>query len=236
MNPILEKLKHLANAQKRDGLMRFFKTGKGEYAEGDIFLGVKVPQTRAIVNLYWKDCTGSQIKELVTSRYHEARLAGLLVLCKQYHAQKHDLFKQNKIIAQYLGYTKFINNWDLVDLTCYTLLGDWYFDKDKSPLIEMAKNEKSLWEQRIAIVSTLQFIRRGSFETTFTIGDILINHPHDLIHKAVGWMLREVGKRDCAALEAYLKTRYRRMPRTTLRYAIEKFPEPKRQAYLLGKI
>lgn len=236
MNPILKELKRIADSKNREVLMRFFKTKKGEYAEGDIFLGVKVPQTRTIVNLYWKDCTSSQIKELVTSRYHEARLAGLLVLCKQYHAKKHVLSEQNEIVTQYLGYAKFINNWDLVDLTCYTLLGDWYFDKDRSPLIEMAKNGETLWKQRIAIVSTLQFIRRGSFETTFTIADILIDHSHDLIHKAVGWMLREVGKRDRVALENYLSTRYRRMPRTMLRYAIEKFPEPKRQAYLLGKI
>lgn len=235
MNPVLKELKRLADPRQREVLMRFFKTGKGQYGEGDEFLGVKVPQTRAVVKAHWGSCTDVQVDELITSGYHEVRLAGLLVLCNRYQTAKNDPKRQAQIVEAYLGYTAYVNNWDLVDLTCYVILGDWYCNRDRGSLVEMAKRGKNLWEQRIAIVTTLQFIRRGDFATTLTIADILIDHRHDLIHKAVGWMLREVGKRDRSVLEAYLAVRYRQMPRTMLRYAIEKFPEPDRQAYLRGE-
>lgn len=235
MNPVLKELKRLADPRQREVLMRFFKTGKGQYGEGDKFLGVKVPQTRAIVKAHGLACTDAQVDELITSRFHEARLAGLLILCNRYKAAKDDPERREQIVEEYLGYAEYINNWDLVDLTCYELLGDWYFDHDRSFLIEMARFGESIWERRIAIVTTLQFIRRGDFDTTLEIADILIAHPHDLIHKAVGWMLREVGKRDHAVLESYLAARYRQMPRTMLRYAIEKFPESDRKAYLRGE-
>ena len=216
--------------------MRFFKTGRGQYGEGDRFLGVKVPQTRAIVRTHWAECSDVEVDALITSPYHEARLAGLLVLCKRYKAARGDEAARAQIVEQYLGRTKYINNWDLVDLTAYELLGDWYLTHDRSPLKELALRGQGIWERRIAIVSTMQFIRHGDFDTTLEIAQILLGHPHDLIHKAVGWMLREVGKRDRQVLEDFLRPRYMTMPRTMLRYAIEKFPERLRQRYLKGTV
>ena len=236
MNVILKELKRLADPRQRVVLMRFFKTGKGQYGDGDRFLGVKVPQTRAVVKAHWTDCSDVDVEGLVTSPYHEARLAGLLVLLHRYKAAKTDASQRERIVDEYLGCRDYINNWDLVDLTCYEILGDWYFMRDRTALRELATHGKTIWEQRIAIVTTMQFIRRGDFDTTLELADILLNHPHDLIHKAVGWMLREVGKRDRDALEGFLMPRYHRMPRTMLRYAIEKFPERLRQMYLKGQI
>ena len=214
--------------------MRFFKTGKGEYGEGDRFLGMKVPQVRAIVKAHGAACTDAQVDELITSPYHEVRLAGLFILCKRYKEAKGDEEARERIADEYLGYTEYINNWDLVDLTAYELLGDWYLTHNRSFLVDMARFGQTTWEQRIAIVTTLAFIRQGDFATTLEIADILLNHSHDLIHKAVGWMLREVGKRDRRTLECFLKPRCKTMPRTMLRYAIERFPEPLRQRYLKG--
>lgn len=150
------------------------------------------------------------------------------------HAKTESLRRQ--CIDFYLSHTDRINNWDLVDLSCYPLLGVWLLDKDRSILYELARSGKTIWEQRIGIVSTMTFIRHGQLMDTFAIADILLHHPHDLIHKAVGWLLREAGKRDRQALEAYLLPRYRQMPRTMLRYSIEKFPEPERQRYLKGEV
>jgi 3-methyladenine DNA glycosylase AlkD len=148
-----------------------------------------------------------------------------------------EIFKHNKAQRQecvdfYLNHTAYINNWDLVDLSCYPLLGEWLLDKDRTLLYDLARSGTNLWEQRIGMVSTMTFIRHGQLEDTFAIADILLHHPHDLIHKAVGWLLREAGKRDKAALEAFLQLRYPTMPRTMLRYAIEKFPEEERKLYL----
>ena len=235
VNVVLRELREIGDPVQREALMRFFKTGKGQYGEGDRFLGVKVPQARAIVKAHWAECSDADVAALITSPYHEARLAGLLVLCRRYKAAKGDEAAQVQIVEQYLGYTRYINNWDLVDLTCYEILGDWYLMRDRSLLKQLARHGKSMWEQRIAIVTTMQFIRHGDFDTTLEIALILLNHPHDLIHKAVGWMLREVGKRDRVILEGFLKPRYKTMPRTMLRYAIEKFPERLRQKYLKGK-
>ena len=232
MNVIFKELRRIADARQREVLMRFFKTGKGEYAEGDRFLGVKVPQTRVIVKAHWAACSDADVDALVTSPYHEARLAGLLVLCRRYQAAKGDAAAQAQVVKEYLGHAEHINNWDLVDLTAYELLGDWYLTRNRSPLKKLALRGQSIWERRIAIVSTLQFIRHGDFDTTLEIAQILLDHPHDLIHKAVGWMLREVGKRDRRVLEGFLKSRYRTMPRTMLRYAIEKFPKRLRRRYL----
>ena len=246
MNTLLTKMMANADATQVAGLARFFKTGQGQYGEGDKFLGIKVPVTREVVKGCWKDVSFDDLEECISSEYHEVRLAALLTLVEIFkHACK------EQCIQFYLSHTQYINNWDLVDLSCYPLLGEWLLDKDRSLLYDLARNGKTLWEQRIGIVSTMTFIRHGQLTDTFAIADILLHHPHDLIHKAVGWLLREAGKRDKSALVSYLQgpdphsgshtphsgldpesPRYRVMPRTMLRYAIEKFPEPERQAYL----
>ena len=361
-----------ADPSQVPGLSRFFKTGPGQYGEGDKFLGIKVPVTREIVRRCWKttvphnwqDAGFPELEKCITSGYHEVRLAALLSLVEIFrHASKashravtkdgtscqagpassqsgqgsvqsgQTSFRSGQISVQsgqtpfrsgqisvqsgqgycrpgqassqsgqgeeslrsrcvgfYLEHTAYINNWDLVNLSCYPLLGEWLLDKDRSLLYELARNGRTIWEQRIGIVSTMTFIRHGQLQDTFAIADILLHHPHDLIHKAVGWLLREAGKRDQAALEAWLQEapggalqkvrggerkrvtrgalngapedvvgkvpggerketlgetqkkvpagapepRYRQMPRTMLRYAIEKFPDARRLRYLKG--
>ena len=240
-----------ANPSQVEGLARFFKTGPGQYGEGDKFLGIKVPVTRQVVKECWQSVSFDELEECISSEYHEVRLAALLTLVEIFkHAGKrcpveagHD---KQKCVDFYLDHTAYINNWDLVDLSCYPLLGEWLLDKDRTLLYELARDGKTIWEQRIGMVSTMTFIRHGQLEDTFRIADILLHHPHDLIHKAVGWLLREAGKRDKVALESYLRhsasschsrldresPRYQVMPRTMLRYAIEKFPEAERQEYL----
>ena len=215
------------------GLSRFFKTGKGQYGEGDRFLGIKVPVTRGIVKECWSGMSFGDLEECISSEYHEIRLAALLCIVRIFKSAKKDAELQKKCIDFYLSHTRFINNWDLVDLSCYPLLGVWLLDKDRTLLYDLAKNGMSIWEQRIGIVSTMTFVRHGQTEDTFAIADILLHHPHDLIHKAVGWLLREAGKRDFDALVAFLGPRHRTMPRTMLRYAIEKFPEDLRRQYLM---
>ncbi len=214
------------------GLSRFFKTGPGQYGEGDRFLGIKVPVTREVVRRCWSRAGFEDLEECVESPYHEVRLAGLLALIQVFSHAKMDPAKQRACIDFYLAHTDRINNWDLVDLSCYPLLGEWLLDKDRTLLYDLARSGKTIWEQRIGIVTTMAFIRHGQLEDTFAIADILLHHPHDLIHKAVGWLLRETGKRDKAALKAFLAPRYATMPRTMLRYAIEKFPEEERKGYL----
>ncbi len=215
------------------GLSRFFKTGPGQYGEGDKFLGIKVPVTREVVKQCWREASMQDLEECIASEYHEVRLAALLALVEIFAHAKKDHGLQQACIDFYLSHTDRINNWDLVDLSCYPLLGVWLLDKDRTLLYDLARNGKTLWEQRIGIVSTMTFIRHGQIADTFAIADILLHHPHDLIHKAVGWLLREAGKRDKEALKAYLEPRYRTMPRTMLRYAIEKFPEAERKPYLV---
>lgn len=227
MNLLYAKMLEQADPSQVAGLARFFKTGPGQYGEGDQFLGIKVPVTRAVVKACWRQTGWPDLEECIASEYHEVRLAALLTLVEIY---KHT--RKAECIDFYLNHTAYINNWDLVDLSCYPLLGEWLLDKDRTLLYDLARNGKTLWEQRIGMVSTMTFVRHGQLEDTFAIADILLHHPHDLIHKAVGWLLREAGKRDKAALESYLQPRFATMPRTMLRYAIEKFPEPERQRYL----
>ena len=216
-----------------EGLSRFFKTGPGEYGEGDKFLGIKVPVTRMVVKECWKEVGLNELEECLLSEYHEVRLAGLLALVEIFSHSKRDAVTRDKCVDFYLSHTDKINNWDLVDLSCYPLLGVWLLDKDRSLLYDLARNGKTIWEKRIGIVSTMTFIRQGQLEDTFAIADILLKHPHDLIHKAVGWLLREAGKKDKNALMEYLEPRFRSMPRTMLRYSIEKFPEEERKRYLV---
>ena len=229
MNTLLKEITARADESQVAGLSRFFKTGPGQYGEGDKFLGIKVPVTREVVKACWRQTSRQDLEECIASEYHEVRLAALLALVELF---RHNKSKQKEYVVFYLAHTDRINNWDLVDLSCYPLLGVWLLDKDRQLLYDLARNGKTLWEQRIGIVSTMTFIRHGQLQDTFDIADILLHHPHDLIHKAVGWLLREAGKRDKEALVQYLEPRWQTMPRTMLRYAIEKFPEAERQQYL----
>ena len=213
-------------------LSRFFKTGKGQYGEGDQFLGIKVPQTRAFVKEYWNQCSLEYLDELISSPWHEIRLFSLLALVQMFKHSKRDVSFQQQCINFYLSHTNYINNWDLVDLSCYELLGTWLLDKDRNILYNLARNGKTIWEQRIGIVTCLQFIRHGQCDDAIAIAEILLPHPHDLIHKATGWLLREVGKRDRQLLLSFLQQHINHMPRTTLRYAIEKFPDSERLFWL----
>lgn len=218
-----------------EGLSRFFKTGKGQYGEGDRFLGIKVPVTREVVKQCWQETSFDDLETCVRSEYHEMRLAALLTLVQIFKHAKKDIDLQQRCINFYLSHTEFINNWDLVDLSCYELLGVWLLDKERTLLYDLARNGKSLWEQRIGIVSTMQFLRHGQLEDTYAIAEIFLDKPmplHDLLQKAVGWLLREAGKRDEQRLKDWLSTKYKAMPRTMLRYAIEKFPAEERAGYL----
>ena len=253
MNRLLTEIQAHADPSQVAGLSRFFKTGPGQYGEGDKFLGIKVPVTREVVKQCWRGTSMQDLEECIASEYHEVRLAALLALVEIFTQAMKSPVRTGKgkglpvpssrarasvspqaCVDFYLAHTDRINNWDLVDLSCYPLLGVWLLDKDRQLLYDLARNGKTIWEQRIGIVSTMTFIRSGQLDDTFAIADILLHHPHDLIHKAVGWMLREAGKRDKAALEAWLAPRFRALPRTMLRYAIEKFPESERQQYLQG--
>ncbi len=217
------------------GLSRFFKTGPGQYGEGDKFLGIKVPTVREVVKNQWQNATFDDLQECVTSEYHEMRLAALLTLVQIFKHAKKDAKLQKQCVDFYLANTQYINNWDLVDLSCYELLGSWLLDKDRELLYDLARDGKTIWEQRIGMVSTMQFLRHGQLDDTYNIAEIFLAKPqplHDLLQKAVGWLLREAGKRDERHLKDWLSTRHKTMPRTMLRYAIEKFPEEERQSYL----
>jgi len=232
LKELQKELRKYSSKAQAEILQRFFKTGPGEYGEGDIFIGVKVPPIRATAKKY-QDISFAETVQLLKSKIHEERLTALLILVFKY--AKGDEFKRKKIYTTYLKNTKYINNWDLVDLTAERIVGAFLIDKDQDMLYQLAES-KSLWERRIAILSTFHYIKNGKFGDTLRISRLLINDPEDLIHKAVGWMLREVGKRDLDVEERFLKKYYKKMPRIMLRYAIERFPEPKRQAYLKGRI
>ena len=221
-----------ADPSQVEGLMRFFKTGPGQYGEGDLFLGIKVPVTCSVVKECWKDVSFENLEECVTSKYHEVRLAALLTLVEIFSHNKKNTALQKQCVDFYLSHTSYINNWDLVDLSCYPLVGTWLLDKDRSLLYDLARNGKNIWEQRIGMVSTMQFIRHGQTADTYAIAEILLGHKHDLIQKAVGWLLREAGKRNPDELRQWLRSRTCMMHRTTLRYAIEKFPESERREWL----
>jgi 3-methyladenine DNA glycosylase AlkD len=258
-----QELRKYASNEKANILSRFFKTGPGQYGEGDIFMGVMVPDVRKVA----KNFCGLPQKEtlkLLHSPIHEERLLALFLLVEKY--QSGNAMVREKIVRLYLANTRFTNNWDLVDLSAYKILGNWLLDKRRAksvehreerpaassssilrsklyalsspgrPILYTLVRSANLWERRIAIIATFAFIREKDFKDAFRIAGILMQDKEDLIHKAVGWMLRETGKRDMVALETYLKKRYTQMPRTMLRYAIEKFPEKKRKAYLRGEV
>jgi len=232
LTEVRKKLRNLASADIAKTMQWFFKTGKGEYGEGDLFVGLKVPTQRKLAREF-KDLSLSNLKELLRSKIHEERLISLFILIDKY--EKGNENEKAAIFSFYLKNRKGVNNWDLVDLSAPKIVGKYLLDKDKSLLFNFAAS-KNLWERRIAMLSTYEFIRNGKYDTTLKIAKILLEDDRDLIHKAVGWMLREVGKRDLDIEEKFLKSHYKKMPRTMLRYAIEKFPEIKRKKYLQGKI
>ncbi len=225
-----KEIKKQANPEQAAILQRFFKTGKGEYGEGDIFYGIKVPVQRKIVKQF-KDLSLKDLQVLILSKVHEERLIALLILVAQF--KKADETKRKRIFKFYIKNRKRINNWDLVDLSAPNIIGEYLLDKEKDLLYQFALSN-NLWEKRMAILSTFTFIRNGLFEDTLAISRILLKDKHDLIHKAVGWMLREVGKRNVKVEEEFLRQHYKTMPRTMLRYAVEKFSENKRRSFLLG--
>ena len=229
---LIKDLQKVSDLEQAKILQRFFKTGKGEYGEGDIFLGIKVPIQRQVAKNY-SGLSLSKIQKLLESKIHEYRLTGLIILEDKYKKAKPE--EKENIFDFYLKNTKNINNWDLVDLSAPKIVGNFLLDKDRKILYKLVQS-KNLWEKRIAILSTYAFIKNQEFEDTLAISELLLKDSHDLIHKAVGWMLREVGKRNLEAEENFLKYHYKNMPRTMLRYAIEKFEESKRKKYLRGEI
>jgi len=216
MDNLTKTLKQKANPQKAKIYQGFFKTGKDEYGEGDLFLGLSVPETRKIAKEF-SNLSFDEIKKHLQSKYHEERLATLLILVHNY--KKANDKEKEKIINFYLSNTEYINNWDLVDLSADKILGNYLLNKNKSILYKLA-GSNDLWEKRISIISTFEFIKNNRFEDAFKISQMLLKDKHDLIHKAVGWMLREVGKRNQGLLENFLNNNYKHMPRTTLRYAV----------------
>lgn len=230
---VTRALRSHASVKKARALSRFFKTGKGEYAEGDMFLGVMVPQTRSVVMKY-TSLPESQITQLLASKYHEVRLTGLLILVDQF--ERGDETIKARITKYYLKHVRAVNNWDLVDLSAHKILGEYLQGRSLAPLVRLARSP-NMWERRIAIISTFAHLKRGNATPTLRIARMLLGDKEDLIHKAVGWALREVGKQCGERVEEqFLRAHYRTMPRTMLRYAIERFPEQRRKAYLSGVI
>lgn len=234
LDEFYKDLNKIRNPEKAKLLQRFFKTGKGEYAEGDIFLGIMVPKQREVAKKF-PDLSLNDLQELLSSKVHEYRLTALFILIKKY--QKSD--NKKEIVDFYLKNTKNINNWDLVDLSAPRILGDFLLKNskhsmhapDRKILYKLA-HSSHLWEKRIAIIATSIFIWHHDFKDALKISEILLKDKHDLIHKAVGWMLREIGKRNQPIEEKFLMKHYKTMPRTMLRYSIEKFPKKKREFYL----
>lgn len=222
----------LGNEETAEHSQRFFKTGKGEYGEGDVFLGIRVPVVRKSVKKY-KQVSVEDLLDLLKSKYHEIRLFSLLGMVEKYQKGSDEM--KEKIVEHYLANTRYINNWDLVDSSAHKIIGDYLYGKECSLLYELARSD-SLWERRIAVLATFTFIRRKDFSHTLKLAEMLLADKEDLMHKAVGWMLREVGKSSLTALEEFLAEYYRQMPRTMLRYAIEKFPKVRRQQYLNGEM
>ncbi|EKE11409.1 MAG: hypothetical protein ACD_15C00084G0010 [uncultured bacterium] len=227
---ISQELKSLADAQKAQDLSRFFKTGKGQYGEGDKFLGIVVPKQREVARKY-KNLKLDDIQIILESQYHEFRLTALLILVEKF--QKGTTEERKEIFRFYMKNLRYINNWDLVDVITPKIVGAYLLDKplQRKILYTLAKSQ-DLWERRIAIIATQAFIRSGDFVDTLKISKILLGDKHDLIHKATGWMLREVGKKDLKAEEEFLDEHHRKMPRTMLRYSIEKFKDDKKRKYM----
>lgn len=229
---VQKRLKELANPEHAAISQKFFKTGPGQYGEGDLFIGVRVPVLRKLAGQF-KALPFNECKILLRSAIHEERLLALLIFVHMFNQGTLDVKKD--IYQLYLRSTELTNNWDLVDTSAEHIVGAYLADRSKRPLYSLARS-KNLWERRIAIMATFGYVKNHAFSDTLKLSKILLDDPHDLIHKAAGWMLREIGKRDLKAEESFLKEHYKRMPRTMLRYAIEKFPEKMRQQYLKGRV
>ena len=232
---IFEALNDLSIPEKAAFLPKFFKTGKGKYGEGDLFLGVAVPDQRSVAKEFYSKISLKELSELLSSPYHEHRLTALLMLISKFEKTK-DLSGQNEIIEFYLNHLQYVNNWDLVDTSCYKILGRYAFENQKEILLRDLADSDQMWYKRVAVVGTMYYIKKGHFELTKEFVSRNLDHPHDLMHKANGWLLREMGKKNEAELISYLNEHYKIMPRTCLRYAIEKLNEDMRQDYLKGRI
>ena len=230
MSTVLLNLHKMANMSKSRLLARFFKTGKGEYGEGDVFWGITMPQIRSVVNQYYRELTLPDVQKLLDSEIHEVRMAGVLTLVYKYEKQA-ELAEQKAIYNFYLKNAKRINNWDLVDVTCPHIMGAYLLNNDRAILYKLVKS-KNLWERRMSILATAWFIRDKQYTDTLKLAELLLTDKHDLIHKAVGWMLREVGKREVDILHKFLEKYAKVMPRVMLRYAIEKLSFGERKEYL----
>lgn len=235
VDDIKQALEILAIPEKAEFFPKFFKTGKGEYGEGDLFIGVTVPDQRSVAKEFYNKISLGELSELLSSDIHEHRLTALLMLVYKFEKTK-DKVLQKEIVDFYLRHTKHINNWDLVDTSCYKILGKYCFENQDYRILEKLADSDNMWEKRMAIVGTMHHIKNGQFELTKTFALKNLYHPHDLMHKANGWLLREMGKKNEHELLNFLNKYYNEMPRTCLRYAIEKLDENLRQDYLKGRI
>ena len=227
---IKQQLFTFGNPEKAAHSKRFFKTGKGQYGEGDRFIGCTVPETRSVARVHYHT-PFTELKKLLSDELHECRLCALMILVAQF--QKADELKRSEIVDFYLGHTSRINNWDLVDYSSYQIIGEWLKNKEDRSLLYTLAQSNLLWEQRIAMVATMAFIRNNDFADTLHLSEFFLTHSHDLMHKACGWMLRETGKRNEAVLTDFLDRHYRLMPRTMLRYAIERLSPEQKAQYML---
>ncbi|UZT96468.1 DNA alkylation repair protein [Chryseobacterium fluminis] len=232
---ITEALAALSTPEKTAFFPKFFKTGKGEYGEGDLFLGVKVPDQRSVAKEYYAKISLEELTELLSSQYHEHRLTALFILISKFEKTKDQAVK-DEIITFYLNHLPYVNNWDLVDSSCYKLLGRYAFENHKEELLRNLSDSEVMWRKRIAVVGTMYYVKKGSFDLTKELVTANLKHSHDLMHKANGWLLREMGQKSENDLIDYLNRHYKEMPRTCLRYAIEKLDEDVRQDYLKGRI
>ncbi len=235
IDEIREALRALVIREKAEFLPKFFKTGKGEYGEGDLFLGVKVPDQRAVAKEYFSRISLEELKDLLSSPYHEERLTALLILVSKFEKSKKNEDKK-EIVDFYLNHLQFINNWDLVDTSCYKILGRFAFENNQDNLLRNLSLSNEMWHKRIAVVGTIHYVKKGKFELTKEFVKENLQHSHDLMHKANGWLLREMGEKNEEELIEFLNNHYQQMPRTSLRYAIEKLDEEVRQDYLKGRI
>jgi len=229
---VIADMKALADPVRAAHLQTFFRTGPGQYGAGDRFLGIRVPQVRAVAARY-RDLDLQAVEQLLSNPFHEIRLLALVILVLQF--RKSDTARQKSIYDLYMHNRRYINNWDLVDLSAPTIVGGWLYPRSRKILYKLARSS-TLWDRRISVLATFWLVRNGEFKDALAVADLLLHDSEDLMHKAVGWMLREIGKRDRTVEERFLKKHYKKMPRTMLRYAIEKFPESLRQEYLQGKV